>query len=167
MRGKITVLFILAAFGNIACAGDIYRCTAANGDLTFTNVACPSNTQVQHVSSYEAVPDSPTQTWQAASEAAAISARQAREAAQQAQIAAQQAQITAYQYAPADYQAGQSIDSDAYPFAYPTMYLPYTSRFSSPRGARRVMTRRSSARPLTGLHHATAGRRSVVFARHR
>ncbi|MGH8122919.1 MAG: DUF4124 domain-containing protein [Rudaea sp.] len=166
MRGKITILFTLAAFGHIACAGEIYRCTAANGDLTFTNVACPSNTQVQHVSSYDAVPDSPTQTWQAASEAAAISARQAREAAQQAQIAAQQAQAAAYQYAQTDYQPSQSLNSDVYPFALPAIYLPRASRFSGPRGAQRVMVRRSTSRPLTGSHHATTGRRLVVFARH-
>ena len=63
MRGKIITFCLVIAFSNAVCAGEIFRCVAANGDVSFTNVSCPAKSQVQHVSSYEPVPDVPPPTY--------------------------------------------------------------------------------------------------------
>jgi hypothetical protein len=87
MHGKIIVLLLTAAASHGICAGEIYRCTAANGDVMYTNLACPTTSQIQRVASYVPEKDSPPPVRDLAAEAAALSAQQAREAAEQAQAA--------------------------------------------------------------------------------
>lgn len=97
MHGKTIVLLLAAAFSHGICAGEIYRCTAADGGVTYTNIACPANSQVQHVASYvpeQAVPSPQVQA--EAVQAAAISARLAQEAAADARAAAYEAGQAAY-----------------------------------------------------------------------
>jgi hypothetical protein len=131
MRGKTIVLLLAAAFSHGICAGEIYRCTAANGDVMFTNLVCPAKSQVQHVASYEAVPDSPAPARDAAAQAAAISARQAQEAAEQAQAAAYQSAQAAYRQAEFEAQSDQgSYDNNGYPL-WIAPYAFFGSRFSS------------------------------------
>ena len=103
-------LLLAAALSQGICAGEIYRCTAANGDVMFTNLACPSNSQVQHVASYVPEPYSPEPVVDVAAEAAARSAREAQEAAAQAQTAYLSAQ-TAYLQAAA---AAESAEAEGY-----------------------------------------------------
>lgn len=92
MHGKTIVLLLAAAFSHAVCAGEIYRCTAANGDVMYTNIACPTNSQVQHVASYVPEQALPSPQVQAeAVQAVAISARLAQEAAQRAEAAAYEA----------------------------------------------------------------------------
>jgi hypothetical protein len=59
MRGKIILFTLVTVLSNGVYAGDIFRCVAADGDVMYTNMACPANSQVQHVASYEPVPDVP------------------------------------------------------------------------------------------------------------
>ncbi|HSE13901.1 MAG TPA: DUF4124 domain-containing protein [Rudaea sp.] len=101
MHGKTIVLLVTAAFGHAVCAGEIYRCTAANGDVMYTNIACPTNSQAQHVASYAPEPVLPSPQVQAeAVQAAAISARLAQQAAADAQTAAYEAAQAAYREQP-------------------------------------------------------------------
>jgi hypothetical protein len=95
MRGGVLVLAAIAAAlaASGASAREIYRCVAANGDVTYTNLACPEATSVKAVATYEPVPDMPAQTWQAAADAAEASAREAREAAERAQAALREQQF--------------------------------------------------------------------------
>jgi hypothetical protein len=96
MRHKTIALLFATAVSQCVCAGEIYRCTATNGDVTYTNIACPEKTQVQHVGSYVPETYSPKQAEALAAEAAAISARQAEEAAERAQAAAYQVAQASY-----------------------------------------------------------------------
>lgn len=127
MRSRIIVFSIVAALSNAAVAGDIYRCVAANGDVMFTNLACPATSQVQHVASYEPVPDSPVPKYDASAEAAAISAEQARDAARQAQMAAYEAQA-AYEQAQADAQRERAAGEAGYASMWIPYYVPVGSR---------------------------------------
>lgn len=128
MHHKFIVFLLAAGFSHGLCAGEIYRCTAANGDVMFTNIACPAQSQVQQVASYVPEPDTPAIVPDPAAEAAAASAREAREAAAQAQAAAYQSAQAAYlqaeaaaQYAEAESQRRAS-EGSGYPVwvaAYP------------------------------------------------
>ena len=128
MRGRIFALVLAAACAAPAGAGEIYRCTAPNGDVMFTNIACPAQAKVQQVASYVAEPDLPEPVRDIAVEAAAVSAREAREAAAQAQAAAFQSAQAAYlqaeaaaQYAELESQRNANADN-GYPIwvgAYP------------------------------------------------
>lgn len=104
-----------------ACAGDIFRCTAANGNVMYTNIACPTNNHVEHVASYTPEPPSPPES--AADIAARASAREARLAADQARAAAYQAQMAGAQTrdAPADSPQYADDSSDWVPY-YPAYY---------------------------------------------
>jgi hypothetical protein len=84
MRGKIISFCLVIAFSNAVCAGEIFRCVAANGDVMFTNMACPAKSQAEHVSSYEPVPDAPPPTYNPPTFPSAASVRQPHEIAQQA-----------------------------------------------------------------------------------
>ena len=97
MRGKtILVLLILASSQSIS-AGEIYKCVAANGGVTYTNIACPADSQSQHVSSYEREPVvRSAQVDAEAARAAEISARLAQQAATDARNAAYEAEQAAY-----------------------------------------------------------------------
>jgi len=120
MHGKIIAFLFATAISQGICAGEIYRCTAANGDVTYTNIGCPDKTHVQHVGSYVPETYSPKQAEALAAEAAAISARQAQEAAERAQAAAYQASYRQTEPEPAmenaDYSPGWI---GAYPVYYP------------------------------------------------
>jgi hypothetical protein len=123
MHGKIIVLLLTAAASHGICAGEIYRCTAANGDVMYTNLACPTTSQIQRVASYVPEKDSPPPVRDLAAEAAALSAQQAREAAEQAQAAAYQAAQAAYYQA--EYQTentAHSYDDNIY---YPAWFGAY------------------------------------------
>ncbi len=114
------MLFLTAAASHGICAGEIYRCTATNGEVMFTNLACPAKSQVQHVASYVPEKDSPPPVRDLAAEAAAHSAEQAREAAEQAQAAAYQAAQAAYYQAENETESsGHSYDDDLY---YPAWF---------------------------------------------
>jgi hypothetical protein len=114
MRGKLIVFSLITALSNAAYAGDIFRCVTANGDVMFTNMACPANSKVQHVASYEPVPDTPAAAHSAPSSSAAIvSAAQASNAAQ-----ASAAYQAGYQQAQAEAQREQSSSESDYASAW-------------------------------------------------
>jgi hypothetical protein len=121
MHGKTTAFLFATAISQSVCAGEIYRCTAANGDVMYTNIACPDKSRVQHVGSYVPETYSPKQAEELAAQAAEISTRHAQEAAERAQAAAYQvAQASYRQPEPemenADYSPGWI---GAYPVYYP------------------------------------------------
>lgn len=64
-----TLAFLLILLSLPAFAGEVYKCKAADGSVTFTNVKCPEKAQAQHYGSYQAAEDSPDQYFQAAEEA--------------------------------------------------------------------------------------------------
>src|SRR5258705_5929713 len=119
MHGKTIVLLLAAAFSHGICAGEIYRCSAANGGVTYTNIACPANSEVQHVASYvpEAALPSP-QVQAEAVQAVAISARLAQEAAADARMAA-------YEAAQAVYREQAEAESDRANYNYGDNLLWY------------------------------------------
>jgi hypothetical protein len=125
MRSKVIVFALVTVLSNTVYGGDIFRCVAANGEVMFTNMACPTNSQVQHVASYEPVADTPARTDDA--NAAAASAWEAREAAQQAKEAAYQAEAAAYERAQAA-QSEQSYDGTEYE---PAWFAPFYPQFGS------------------------------------
>ena len=97
---SISIILVLAISSlNAAHAGDVYRCTAANGNVMYTNIACPTNSRVQHVASYVPEPPSQSEPANEAAASAAASALQAREAAMQAREAAYAAHVQAQQEA--------------------------------------------------------------------
>jgi len=97
----ILAILLAAAVCHDGHAGEIYRCIGARGAVSYTNVACPSGSETQHVASYAPEADTPPPSAASvAAEAAAASARDAREAAAQAQAAASyQAAQAAYREA--------------------------------------------------------------------
>ena len=121
MRGTLIALLAASAIGSTCQAGEILRCDGVNGEVMYTNLGCPANTQSHHVSSYEAVPDAPPPTHEYAAEAAAISARLAEEAAQRAEAAAYHASSNYYE-ASAEAESGgpyhQYEDNNLYYPAY-------------------------------------------------
>lgn len=119
MRGKLILFILAAATGHAASAGDIRRCVSPNGDVMFTNLACPADTRAEHVSSYEPVPDSEPERIDPAAVAAAASARQARAAAEEAWAAAEAARY-AYEDAAARMQNDQAYDN-----GYQDVWYPY------------------------------------------
>ena len=164
MRGKIIVFSIVTALSNAVYAGDIFRCVAANGDVMFTNMACPANSRVQHVASYLPVPDTPAPTYDAAATAAAASASQAREAAQQARAAAYQAQA-AYEEAQAEARSEQPSDGTGYAAAWVPFYPQFGPRFHNHRHHPRQLM---GAPPAVHTLHAMPmpHAQSAVFALH-
>ncbi len=165
MRGKILVSCIVAALSGQACAGDIFRCVAANGEVIYTNMACPTDSQVQHVASYEPVPDTPAPAYDAA--AAAASALEAREAARQARAAAYQAQAL-YEEARTEVRSEQSYGGPEYAAqsiaVYPLSGLRFRNhRHHSPQA---LVTRPAMSPP----HHTVVTpqhMQNAVFAGHR
>jgi hypothetical protein len=95
MRAKLIIFSLITVLSNAVYAGDIFRCVAANGDVMFTNMACPANSQVQHVASYEPVPDVPAATYNTPANAAAASPVQAHDARAAYQAGYEQAQAEA------------------------------------------------------------------------
>ncbi len=98
MRDKTIVLLLAAAFSQAVCAGEIYRCTAADGAVMYTNIACPTDSRVQHVATYqpEQAASRSAQVDAEAAQAAAISARLAQQAAADARRAAYEAEHAVY-----------------------------------------------------------------------
>jgi hypothetical protein len=121
MRGKIIIFSLIAVLSNAVHAGDIFRCIAANGDVMFTNMACPANSQVQHVASYEPVPDAPAATYNPV----VISAAPARDTAQQARAAYQ----AGYEQAQTEAQREQSSDQGEYTSGWIPFYPIRSSHF--------------------------------------
>jgi hypothetical protein len=121
MRAKIIAFSLLTVLGNgvfdnDVSANEVFRCVGANGDVSFTNMACPTSSRAQVVATYVPVPDSPAPTYDSD---AAANAAEARRAAQQARAAAEQAQAL---YAEAH--AGQAGEQSAEP-EYATGWTPY------------------------------------------
>jgi hypothetical protein len=150
MHGKtivlILVLFLAAAFSDAVGAGEIYRCTTATGEVLYTNIACPTNSQVQHIASYvheQALPAPAVDPF--AAQAAAISARLAQEAAEQARAAAYQSAQAARRDAEADAESERASDYDNYPL-WVAPYPYFASRQSG----------------HDGHHHHNVGRSGVV-----
>jgi hypothetical protein len=131
MRDKTIMLLLAVAFSQGICAGEIYRCTAADGAVMYTNIACPTDSKVQHVASYQAEPAGvrSAQVDAEAAQAAAISARLAQQAAADARTAAYEASQAAYREQGeaesdhANYNSGDNV------LWYPT-YPYYGSGFS-------------------------------------
>lgn len=88
MNRQTIALLATLTFCSATQAGEILRCVGASGEVMYTNLACPSNSQAHHVSNYESVPDAPAPSYAHAAEEAAISARLAQEAAERAEAAA-------------------------------------------------------------------------------
>jgi len=171
MHHKFIVLVLAAGFSDGICAGEIYRCTAANGDVTFTNIACPAQSQVQQVASYVPEQDVPAIVPDPAAEAAAASAREAREAAAQAQAAAYQSAQTAYlqaeaaaEYAEAERQR-RTNDGSSYP-AWIAAYPYYGARGSGNGGHHRHHGDGKSSAPALPLP-PTLPIDTSLFVRHR
>jgi hypothetical protein len=112
MRGKLIVFSLLAV--NAVHAGEIFRCTTAHGDVMFTNMACPANSQVQRVASYEPVPDSPPAPY---STPAIVNAAPVPDPTQ-ARVAYQ----AGYQQAQAEAQRDKSSDEGDYAQAWIPFY---------------------------------------------
>lgn len=165
MRGKIVVFSIVIVLSNVVYAGDIFRCVAANGDVMFTNLACPTNSQVQHVASYEPVPDTPAPTYDAAAQAAAASALEARKAAQQARAAAYQAQAV-YAEAQTEARSEQASGGTGYAAAWVPLYPRFGSHVHNHHhSAPQAMAAQAAVHVL---HHAapTPHAQSAAFAIH-
>jgi len=136
MRGQPIVLILGALLTQGLSAGEIRRCVSPNGDTMYTNLACPGDSEAQHVADYEPVPDSPVERIDPAVHAAAASARQAREAAQEAWAAAEASRY-AYEQAAADLQYEQSYDDGGYNdvwYPYYTGYVPNIHKRGHGRG---------------------------------
>jgi Domain of unknown function (DUF4124) len=136
MRDKLLVLVLAAAASNAAGAGEIYRCVGANGDVSYTNIACPAKSHAETVATYQ--PDHyvppPAPAYDASAHDAENSAEEARAAALQAREAALDARI-AYEQA----QEEQAADSQpAEPIVYSPLwvpaYFPSAPRFRGGRG---------------------------------
>ena len=127
-RKTILVLLVLVSSQGIS-AGEIYRCVAANGGVTYTNMLCPANSQSQHVSSYEPEPSvRSAQVDAEAARAAEISARLAQQAAADARNAAYEAEQAAYRQ-PAEWESDHANYSSSdnllwYP-TYPYSGFPW------------------------------------------
>ncbi|HZX89397.1 MAG TPA: DUF4124 domain-containing protein [Rudaea sp.] len=108
MRGYTILVLLALAFSHGISAGEIYKCVAANGGVTYTNIACPADSQSEHVSSYEREPVvRSAQVDAEAARAAEISARLAQQAAAAAQNAAYEAEQAAYRE-PAEWESDHS-----------------------------------------------------------
>ena len=125
MRIETIALLAAATFGSASHAGEILRCTGAGGETIYTNIGCPANTQAQHVSSYEPVPDAPQPAYSRAAEEAALSASRAELAAERAEAAAYR-QSSSYYEAPEESERGgpyhQHEDNNVY---YPAWFGGY------------------------------------------
>lgn len=101
-----------------AHAGDIYRCVGADGAVSYTNIACPADSEAQHVASYEPEPNAPPAPYAPVSDSAEVEARIARETEQAREFGYRQAQAELAQAAAQNEQA--QYDSGP----YVPVYLP-------------------------------------------
>jgi hypothetical protein len=152
LRCITLLLAACAAMAPAAVAGDIYRCVAANGEIAFTNIACPAQSRVEHVASYDPVPDEPPPVSAPQADAAAESAEQARAAAQEAQAAAREAQL-AYEQTQSANESGPAAETEASTLLVP-YYVPYRA---SAHGAHHRSGRRHAGAP-TRPHAPAPGR---------
>ena len=88
MRARTIALLASLAFAGTGHAGEILRCVGTSGEVMYTNLGCPANTQSHHVSDYVAVPDAPPTARELAAEEAALAASRAEQAAARAEAAA-------------------------------------------------------------------------------
>jgi hypothetical protein len=79
--GALAILISLALVGASAVAGEIYKCTGPDGEVTYTNVRCPDKSAVQNYGAYAPVPDHPSQMYEAARAADESRRHEAQEAA--------------------------------------------------------------------------------------
>jgi hypothetical protein len=56
---RIFVALVAVLVCSCAAAGEVFKCKAADGGVTFTNIKCPEKSSVQHYGSYTAVADDP------------------------------------------------------------------------------------------------------------
>jgi hypothetical protein len=164
MHGKTIAFLFATAISQCVCAGEIYRCTAANGDVMYTNIACPDKSRVQHLGSYVPETYSPKQAEELAAQAAAISARQAQEAAERAQAAAYQAAQASYRQPEPEPEMENADYSPGWIGAYP-VYYPRQSRHGDHHEHHRVVGKSAPSMPT----HPTArpAPRADVVARRR
>ena len=139
MRNKILIFALAAAAANVAGAGEIYRCVAANGGVSYTNIACPAKSKVERVASYE--PDHyvppPAPAYDASTRAAEDSADEAREAALEAREAAAQAGIAYEQAQEQQAAAAPPWQEAVYSPLWAPVYLPSAPRSHGGRDHRR------------------------------
>jgi hypothetical protein len=146
---RTLLLAACAAMAPAAVAGDIYRCVAANGEIAFTNIACPAQSRVEHVASYDPVPDEPPPVSTPQADAAAASAERARAAAQEAQAAAREAQF-AYEQAQSANAAEPAAEAEG-----STLLIPYYVPYRAPaHGAHHRSGRRHAGAPTRPRAHA-------------
>ena len=128
MHGKIIVLLMTAAASHGICAGEIYRCTAANGDVMYTNLACPAKSQSSRlpVTCPEKDSPPPVRTLRPRQQLSAHS-RRARRRSRHKPPHIRRAQAAEYQ---AEYQTesgAHSYDDNVY---YPAWFGAYPFRHS-------------------------------------
>jgi hypothetical protein len=139
------------ALAPLARAGDIYRCVAANGEIAFTNIACPAQSRVEHVASYDPVPDEAPPVSAPQADAAAASAERARAAAQEAQAAAHEAQLA--------YEQAQSVNESEPAAEANTLLIPYYVPYRVPaHGGHHHRSARRHAGAPTRPHARAPGR---------
>jgi len=111
MRVTLFVFALLAGLVDTAFAGDIFKCVGSDGAVMFTNIACPADNTVVHVSSYTPVPDAPNPAYSKPSFAPA-----------KPQPSAQAAYQAGYAQAQADAQDEPSRDEPAYAAGWVPFY---------------------------------------------
>jgi hypothetical protein len=122
MYGRIIAFLTVAGFGNAVLAGEILSCVSPNGNVMYTNMSCPANTQTHHVSDYQPVPDSPPiSAAESAAHEAAINSRLALEAAERAEAAAYAHQAPAYE----DYETQAYHQYPDYNSYYPAYFAGF------------------------------------------
>lgn len=58
---RAIILLLLATFAVPCAAGQIFKCKGPKGEVTFSNIKCPDNAQVEHYGAYERAADQPAQ----------------------------------------------------------------------------------------------------------
>jgi hypothetical protein len=102
-RGPGLAWFLLLLVALPCAAGQVYKCKGPKGEVTFTNIKCPENSEAQQYGKYEKAPDSPDQYFDAIEQAEARRTRVEQEQSQ-AQLAPSSPQPEA---------DGRSMQSDA------------------------------------------------------
>ena len=157
MRSHRLIAALALSAVHAAAAGEIYRCIDAQGAVSYTNIACPEKTRVEHVASY--VPDDsvpPTPVDDTVARAAEDSAAQAREAALQAREAALQARIASEVAREQEAAAPPPLQETVYSPDRVPVYVPPATRLHGRHGGRhdRVIHIQGPETPVQTPHWA-------------
>lgn len=132
---KPFLLHVLAAGlflgAGAAHGGEILRCVAADGAVSYTNVGCPADGLAQHIASYEPVPNTPTPPYALPRASDDLDARIALQAERARELGYHQAEADLAQAAARTEQADLDTESDL------PIYLPvYPGGFAHGGGRR-------------------------------